>query len=185
MDGSSAGLILAAFKRSIQTKRRLSLRLQARIELAKIALERGYNEEQTSEILGLLEWIMQLSEQMEKEFQQMLEQMKRERGIRVLPSFMERELRKQFEEGYEEGSTEGHAKGRLEALQMVLLRSLETLYGGLPTTLAERIQQIEQDGILLDLQVEALRSGSLEVFLQKLDALTGVPEPAQPTDAPE
>lgn len=112
---------------------------------------------------------MELSEQMEQEFQQMLEKIKRERGIRVLPSFMERELRRQFVEGYEEGRAEGRAEG----LRIALLRSLESLYGKLPKTVVQRILRIDQDEVLLELQVEAIRSGSLDSFRQKLDALTG------------
>ncbi|MFN4033255.1 MAG: hypothetical protein ACK4ME_06460 [Fimbriimonadales bacterium] len=53
-DGTPAGLILVAFKRAILTRRKQSLRLQARLELARLAIERGYNDQQISEILGLL-----------------------------------------------------------------------------------------------------------------------------------
>ncbi len=193
-DGSPAGLILVAFKRAILTRRKQSLRLQARLELARLAIERGYNDQQVSEILGLLEWIMQLSEQMEQEFQQMLEQIKREHGIRVMPSFMERELRKQYVEGYEEGRAEGRAEGfnegraegraegfnegRIATLQTVILTSLQTLYGGVPASLIERIQKVRQYDLLLSLQQEALRSGSLDAFEQKLNALISGQEPS-------
>lgn len=47
---------------------------------------------------------------MEQEFQQMLEQIKREHGIRVMPSFIERELRKRYVEGYEEGAWKASTK---------------------------------------------------------------------------
>ncbi|MFN4033256.1 MAG: hypothetical protein ACK4ME_06465 [Fimbriimonadales bacterium] len=73
---------------------------------------------------------------------------------------------------------EGFNEGRIATLQTVILTSLQALHGGVPADLVERIQKVHQYELLLLLQQEALRSGSLEAFEQKLNALIGGQEPS-------
>ena len=160
---SPCALLLLAFRRAAATRKQAELRLQARVELMRLALDRGYNEEEVGNLLRLLEWIMQLPEVLEKRYEELLEEVKRERGTSFLASFERRALREGLQQGWEQGLQQGLAKG--------LITLLTNLYGEVPESLREQIMQIPSEEILQALYSEAARAGSLEAFEQRLQAI--------------
>ncbi|MCS7208483.1 MAG: hypothetical protein NZ874_02825, partial [Fimbriimonadales bacterium] len=78
--GDPASLILASFVRSVRTKRMPNVRYQARLEFLRLALERGYNEEEIRQILAFLERAMRLPAELEEQYEQILEEVRRQRG---------------------------------------------------------------------------------------------------------
>ncbi|OYT74372.1 MAG: hypothetical protein CFK49_08675, partial [Armatimonadetes bacterium JP3_11] len=98
-DSEPAALVMLAFKRAGETKRNAELRLQARLELLRLTVERGYNEEQTTNLLGFLEWIMDLPKLLEREYERAIEEYKRETGVKIVPRIVEMTLREGLEQG--------------------------------------------------------------------------------------
>ncbi len=78
MEPNPCALLLAAFRRAAATRGQAELRFQARVELMRLALRRGHNEEEVGNLLRLLEWIMQLPEVLEKRYEELLEEVKSE-----------------------------------------------------------------------------------------------------------
>ncbi|MFN3690754.1 MAG: cytosolic protein, partial [Fimbriimonadales bacterium] len=158
-DPEPAALILAAFKRAAQTKRKTQLRLQARIELLRLTVERGYNEELTANLLGLLEWIMNLPKLVEREYERALEAYKRETGVPIVPRIVEMTLREGLEQGIEQGLQKGLQQGLQQGLQKGLQQSLinllVNLFGRVPRDIRKSVRQIQDPDLLLALQTAA------------------------------
>ncbi|MCX7925242.1 MAG: hypothetical protein N2554_05465 [Fimbriimonadales bacterium] len=156
-DPEPAALILVAFKRAAQTKRKAQLRLQARMELLRLTVERGYTEEQTSNLLGLLEWIMDLPKLLGHEYERALEEYKRETGVKIVPRIVEMSLREGIDQGLQQGLQ----------LNIVSIR-----FGHVPKDIVESIRQIHDADRLLALQAAALKCETLAAFREQLlDAL--------------
>jgi len=92
-------LLLLAFRRAAETRQRADLRFQARVELMRLVLDRGYNEETAGALLRLLEWIMSLPKALEKQYEELLEAVKRERQTTFLASFERRALMEGLQQG--------------------------------------------------------------------------------------
>jgi len=63
--------------------------LASRMELVRLALDRGYAEEQVEHLIRLLEWVMVLPEVLEERYEQFLEEVKLEQNTPYL-SVLER-----------------------------------------------------------------------------------------------
>ena len=165
-DENPCALLLLAFRRAAETENSNELRFQARVELMRLTLDRGYNEETTGTLLRLLEWIMSLPEVLEKRYEELLEAVKRERQTPFLASFERRALREGLQQGWEQGLQQGLQQGLLEGL----IALLNDLYGAVPEALVQQLEQITDREILRALYAEAARAGSLDAFQQRLSA---------------
>ncbi len=191
-DPEPAALLLVAFKRAAMTKSKAELRLQARVELLRLTVERGYNEEQTANLLGLLEWIMNLPKLLEREYERAIEEYKRETGVRIVPRIVEMSLREGLEQGIEQGVQQGVQQGLQQGLRQGLQQGLQqglrqslinllsNLFGRVPRDIRKGIRQLQDTEQLLALQSAALKCPTLDAFRERLaDAL----EQAQQKDA--
>ncbi|MCS7066026.1 MAG: hypothetical protein NZL85_07110 [Fimbriimonadales bacterium] len=143
------------------------MRFQARVELMRLALDRGYNEETVGALLRLLEWIMSLPKVLEKRYEELLEAVKRERQTTFLASFERRALLEGLQQGWEQGLQQGLQQGLLEGL----IALLNDLYGTVPETLTHQLEQVTDRETLRTLYAEAVRAGSLEAFQQRVSAI--------------
>ena len=191
-DPEPAALLLVAFKRAVQTKRKTQLRLQARIELLRLTVERGYNEEQTANLLGLLEWIMDLPKLVEREYERAIEEYKRETGIPIVPRIVEMTLREGLQQGIEQGLQQGLQRGLQRGLQQGLRRGLQqglqqglqkglqkglqqslinllaNLFGRVPRDIRRGVRQVQNADLLIELQTAALKCSTLDQFRERL-----------------
>jgi hypothetical protein len=106
-------LILAAFRRAMRANT-AEFMLASRIELVRLALDRGYTEEQVENLIRLLEWVMVLPEVLEERYEQFLEEVKREQNTPYLSVLERKALREGWEQGVQKGLQEGHEKGLQE-----------------------------------------------------------------------
>lgn len=162
-DPNPCALLLLAFRRA-QASDNAEFLLQSRLELIRLALDRGYTEEQVGHLIRLLEWVMVLPEVFEERYEELLEEVKRERGTPYL-SVLER---KALREGWEEGVQKGLQQGLLNGLQDGLIRLLQTLYGAVPQSLEAQLRAIHDAETLKALYSLAVAAGSLENFAQQL-----------------
>ncbi|MFN7019466.1 MAG: cytosolic protein, partial [Fimbriimonadales bacterium] len=72
-------LLFLAFRRAQETEGNPDLRLRARYHLAVLARERGYNEFVIAQLDELVEGIMSLPEILEQQYEELLEEYKREK----------------------------------------------------------------------------------------------------------
>ena len=148
-------LILAAFRRAMRANT-AEFMLASRIELVRLALDRGYTEEQVENLIRLLEWVMVLPEVLEERYEQFLEEVKREQNTPYLSVLERKALREGWEQVVQKGLQEG------------ILTLLRTLYGAVPAELGAQLRAIRDIETLNALYPLALSAGSLEKFAQQL-----------------
>jgi hypothetical protein len=120
-------LILAAFRRAMRADT-AEFMLASRMELVRLALDRGYTEEQVENLIRLLEWVMVLPEVLEERYEQFLEEVKREQNTPYLSVLERKALREGWEQGVQKGLQEGHEKGLQEGrAQGLQARSYRTV----------------------------------------------------------
>jgi hypothetical protein len=133
-----ASLVLLALLRARETTRNMDFRFEARKQLAFLARERGYNEELLAKLDEPLEGIMKLPEFLAKQYEEALEEYKREKRIPFITAAERIGLRRGIAEGFQQGYTIGrqerHEAGRQEGLQQGLL-------GGIRLSLTRRLQK--------------------------------------------
>ena len=148
-----ASLVLLAFLRARETARNMDFRLEARKQLAFLARERGYNEDLLAKLDELLEGIMKLPEFLEKQYEEALEEYKREKRIPFITAAERIGLRRGIAEGFQQGYTigrqEGQEAGRQEGLEVGRQEGLEAgRREGLEVGRQEGLQQGLQQGLL-------------------------------------
>jgi hypothetical protein len=194
-DPNPCALILAAFRRAMRADT-AEFMLASRMELVRLALDRGYTEEQVENLIRLLEWVMVLPEVLEERYEQFLEEVKREQNTPYLSVLERKALREGWEQGVQKGLQEGHEKGlqegraqglqegraqglqegraqglqegRAQGLQEGILTLLRTLYGAVPAELEAQLRAIRDVATLNALYPLAVSAGSLESFAQQL-----------------
>ncbi|MCL6536507.1 MAG: cytosolic protein [Armatimonadetes bacterium] len=156
-NSNPASLVLLAFLRARETARNMDLRFESRKHLAILARERGYNEEQLAKLDELLEGIMKLPEFLEKQYEEALEEYKREKKIPFITAAERIGLRRGIAEGFQQGYTigrqEGLEAGRQEGLEAGRREGLEAgrregLEAGRREGKEEGLQQGLQQGLL-------------------------------------
>ena len=179
-------LLFVAFRRA-QASSDAEFLLQSRLELVRLALDRGYTEEQIGELIRLLEWVMVLPEIFEERYEQLLEEVKREKGTPYL-SVMERKalrdglqqglqqgleqgLQQGLEQGLQQGLQQGIERGLERGLQDGLLKLLRGLYGDVPESLEAQVRSVHDVAQLNALYDVALSAGSLQAFAERLSRL--------------
>jgi flagellar biosynthesis/type III secretory pathway protein FliH len=155
-DPNPCALILAAFRRAMRADT-AEFMLASRMELVRLALDRGYTEEQVENLIRLLEWVMVLPEVLEERYEQFLEEVKREQNTPYLSVLERKALREGWEQGVQKGLQEGHEKGlqegRAQGLQEGRAQGLQEgraqgLQEGRAQGLQEGRAQGLQEGIL-------------------------------------
>lgn len=164
-----AALVMLAFRRAMETEESPDMRLQARVELTRLALELGYTENQVQEILRLLEWAMKLPKELEREYRRLLARIKREERTPYLASFERDAIRRGLKQGYDEGRAEGRAEGRTEGLQNGLIQILANRYGIVSEEVRQKVERIRNPEHLLELYTEALHAQDIDAFTQAVE----------------
>jgi len=115
--------------------------------------ERGFTADQVRELFRLIDWMMDLPEELEMELRQELSQFEEEKQMPYVTS-VERLARK-------EGQAEGKAEGKAETLLQVLEQRFANK---VPADLEAKIRSTSDLTQLERWVSEALRAGSLEEF---------------------
>ncbi|MFN4033055.1 MAG: cytosolic protein [Fimbriimonadales bacterium] len=153
-----AALLLLAFLRARETANDMQIRFEVRKQLAILARERGYNDEQLARFDELLEGIMQLPESFERLYEESLEAYKREQG-RPFISAAERI-----------GLRDGLLQGLEQGLQQGLEQVLRIKFGSVPTEVHDALRKITDIETLQRLYDHAFHAATLEAFQQSLQA---------------
>ncbi|MCS7208039.1 MAG: hypothetical protein NZ874_00515, partial [Fimbriimonadales bacterium] len=146
--------------------------------------ERGYNEEEIRQILAFLERAMRLPAELEEQYEQILEEVRRQRGGDLISSIerkglrrgllrgyrrgMRRGMQRGMQRGLEEGRQQGLQQGLQRGLQQAIVKTLQGLYGEPSEQLIQELSQVKDTSQLLELMEVALHAGSLAKFHQHL-----------------
>jgi flagellar biosynthesis/type III secretory pathway protein FliH len=150
-----ASLVLLAFLRAREITRNMDFRFEARKQLAFLARERGYNEELLAKLDEPLEGIMKLPEFLAKQYEEALEEYKREKRTPFITAAERIGLRRGIAEGFQQGYTigrqEGHEAGRqglLRGTRLSLTRRLQKRFGDAAREIIDALNAVDDVELL-------------------------------------
>ena len=138
---------------------------------------RGENEEDVpQELVRFLKFVtadleeseMDFQDELVKQFQETIHNIKTDREMGERYMIFEEMLREEKQEGRLEGRQEGRIEGRIEATREAVLELLEDL-GEVSERIRERIERLEELEDLKALHKLAARAASLQVFEEKME----------------
>lgn len=133
-------------------------RKAAKWQLTRRLYERGYEKKDILELFRLIDWLIQLPEELAVEFRRELVEYEQQQRMPYITSIEELGRR----EGRREGWREGRQEGLIAAKQNDVLDVVEVRFGKVPEGLREAVESIQDEIRLSALLKAAIRAGSLE-----------------------
>ncbi len=157
-DENPFALVVLAHLRTLQTlgDDKLPVRKDFKKQLIRLSCQRGYRPKQTGQLLRFLDWVMRLSENLEKELRQEL-------------AAEEEQLMKQYVTSWERmAKEEGQLEGELKTLRATIPEILKLRFGKVPRKLSLSVKRIADPEQLRVLQRQAVVCSSLDSFTEQL-----------------
>ena len=154
-------LVTAAHLRALRTKGQASQRFVAKRELVRLLYTQGWPRQRVIELFTIIDWLLALPKQMERELWQHIEEIERKAEMKYVTSVerlaIERGMAKGLAKGLAEGLAKGLAEGKLKGKLETLTRILARRFGPLPGWVDERLRHAgaEQLDAWLDRCVDA------------------------------
>ena len=146
--------------------------------------ERGLSREDIIlELFRLVDWILALSAENSKLFEEELARYEEEKKMPYVTSVERIGIKKGLQRGLERGRRKGRHEGQQEGRQELLLAVLESRFQSVPPGVQDGIRALRDPGVLTDLGRQAATADSMDSFVQDLAAATRreLPlDPAQP-----
>ncbi len=145
-------VVVMAHLQAQRTRQDPQGRLEWKVRLVRGLYERGYGRDEIIDLFRFIDWVITLPEELEEQFDQVLEEIEEERRVEYITSIERRGIRK----GIEQGS--------LQTARSSLLQVLEVRFGSVPVSLREQIDRSEDLSLLQALHLEALRTDSISAI---------------------
>ena len=153
-------VVVMAHLRALETKRYPKSRLRWKIEIVRSLYARGWSRASVWELFRFLDWVMELPERYELQFEKAVKEIEETDNMRYVTSIERRAIQRGLEQGIEQGIEQGETKGLRESVLEVLRARFESIPEELPAQLA-KVSTIEQLKALLR---HATLAGSMEEF---------------------
>ncbi|MBD2628228.1 transposase [Trichormus variabilis] len=160
-------IVVMAHLKSKATKRNPENRLQWKLSLVRMLLESSFSRQDIRQLFRFIDWIMVLPEELAISFKTEIRSYEEARKMRYVTS-IER-LAKQ--EGIEEGLQEGRQLGVLQTSQDSVIEVLETRFGELPTSIIDKVNNLNDSSVLKTLLKRAIAIPSIAEFEQLLPSI--------------
>jgi hypothetical protein len=132
-----AAVVLAQLKAQ-ETRGAPGERWRWKVRLVKGLYDRGLDMEQMRQLLRLMDWMVQLPEELQQQFEEEMHRFEEEKRMPYLSSFERKALEKGLKEGLEKGRQEGREKGLHDAITGVL----ETKFGAAGKKLVSKVRAL-------------------------------------------
>lgn len=129
-------------------------RKAAKWQLTRRLYERGYEKKDILELFRLIDWLIQLPEDLAVEFRRELVEYEQQQRMPYITSIEEL--------GRREGWQEGRQEGLIAAQQKAVLDVVEVRFGKVPEGLREAVESIQDEVRLSALLKAAIRADSVE-----------------------
>lgn len=102
-------------------------RLRWKTHLVRRLYQRGYGRQDVLNLFWFIDWLMQLPEELEQQFEDVVERLETETSMRYVTSIERRAIKRGLEQGIERGLEQGILQGEASALRRLLKRRFERL----------------------------------------------------------
>ncbi|MBN1546450.1 MAG: hypothetical protein JW902_07315 [Syntrophaceae bacterium] len=150
-------VMVLAYLKTRATRTHPEDRLQWKLRLFKLLYERGYRKEDVVELMRFIDWVMELPEAFENQFDEAVFQYEEEHRMHYVTSF----------ERY--GMKKGLQQGSLNTAREAVIDTLQVRFDLVPEPIIEAIDGIDELPLLKRLRREAVTVSSVEEFLAILD----------------
>jgi hypothetical protein len=155
-------VVVMAHLRSQSTRRQPETRLQWKLRIVKGLYERGLDRQDILNLFHVIDWMMLLPKGLATRFGRSLEEYEQEMRMPYITS-IERH-------GIEKGLQQGLQQGRVQALQEVVLETLEDRFRKVPGAVRKAVSATEDPSLLKDLRRCAANAASMDEFRAALAA---------------
>jgi hypothetical protein len=147
-------------------------RLQWKVTLAKMLLERRYNDRQADHLFRFMDYVLALPEPLEIEFDRQVSKFAEEGKVTYLSRFerkaMERGVQQGMEQGLQQGLKKGQVEGQIAAARAAVFDVLESRFSRVPRKLSSQLNKVSDAGRLRALVRQAATAATVKDFEREL-----------------
>jgi hypothetical protein len=159
-EDNPAAIVIAAHRAAQRLARDPASRKTAKWQLTRRLYERGYTKEQILNLYHLIDWLIQLPEELKIEFRDQVAEYEEQQRMPYITSIQEL--------GRKEGHQEGWREGVISTRQNDVVDALEIRFGQVPDACRQAILAIRDEDRLRTLHHAAIQSGSIDDFVRAL-----------------
>jgi len=137
---------------SLETSESPEWRYEHKVELFQTLYKANYSKTEILELYRFLDWVLALPEELEQQFDDLIEQYEEGNKVQYVTSIERRGLKR------------GLQQGILQHAQVAVIENLKARFEVVPESLVKMIQAIEDQSLLSKLHREAIFVSSLEGF---------------------
>lgn len=149
-------VVVLAYLKTQSTRRDSEDRLQWKLRLCKLLYARGYSKEDVVELMRFIDWVMELSPTLEKQFDEAVLQYEEEHRMKYITSFERHGIKK------------GMQQGQLRTLREGIMDILHVRFEDVPAAATDTLNTIDDVARLQQLHRDAVTVSSVEAFLAML-----------------
>lgn len=150
-------IVVMAHLQAKETSNNSQERLNNKLYLTRRLYERGYSREDIINLFRFIDWVMNLPEELEREFWQEVKQLQEEKRMPYMTSIERMARAKGLEEGKEQGIQEGMREGILAGIAICL----RVKFGEESLEIMPEISQIQEGEKLREILTALARVNSL------------------------
>jgi hypothetical protein len=155
-EDNPAAIVIAAHRAAQRLARDPASRKTAKWQLTRRLYERGYTKEQILNLYRLIDWLIQLPEELKIEFRDQVAEYEEQQRMPYITSIEEL------------GRKEGWREGVISTRQNDVVDALEIRFGQVPDACRQAILVIRDEDRLRTLHHAAIQSGSIDDFARAL-----------------
>ena len=174
-------VVIMAHLKAQETRRYPKSRLRWKIEIVRGLYARGWSHNDIWELFRFLDWMMELPERFELQFEKALKELEEAQKMRYVTQIERRAkaegIKEGIKEGVKEGVKEGIEQGSLQAIREGIIEVLTLRFGSVPQAL---ITLLNQETDLQQLKIrhrQAVLASSLDEFENLAATITVNPQP--------
>lgn len=165
-------IVVLAHLQTMETRRDPKGRYAAKLTLAQMLYQRGYNHREIWELFRFIDWIMALPVNLEQQITAEVHKLKETNRMKYVTNLERFAIEKGWKEGMQKGMQKGMQEGEASGLQSGILGVLRARFGSYVEDIASRLGRINDTDELLQLNVQAATVDSLDTFMQLLPEAT-------------
>ena len=152
-------VVVMAHLKAMETRRYPKSRLRSKIEIVKSLYARGWSRANVWELFRFLDWVMELPDRFELQFEKALQELEEGENMRYVTHIERRAKAEGVKEGIERGIERG-----VKAIRESILEILALRFQSIPDELLRQIDKLTELDRLKALLRGAAVAGSLEEF---------------------